>query len=136
MAKLIKDFNNVWVEDGKVRIPNYWRGIGWALMPMEWVLTPGQRKKVVLIGGRGLRILYVDGNSMHPNLYVVEANNRRWPIWWVGCRIWRLACRFERNLRATAVVWGFLRCKMGCYPRWRDFVLLPQKRDVRCQNQK
>jgi len=58
------------------------------------------------------------------NLYVVEADNWRWLIWWVLLRLWRPICWFERNLRLTAHIWGLLKCDIGCMPCWRDFVLL------------
>jgi hypothetical protein len=106
-----------------------WRGIyrfighGWAKMPLPYDWR-GEFEPVIFQGNLWLRILSID-RGFPGSLYVVEADNWRWPIWWVLLRLWRFASWFERNLRLTARVWGLLKGDdLACEWYWRDFVLL------------
>jgi hypothetical protein len=90
-----------------------------------WIATPDGEFTLPFIscGALDLRALGWQGYDS-TNLYVVEADNWRWPIWWVLLRLWRFARWFEHNLRLTAHIWSLLKCDIGCEPRWRDFILL------------
>lgn len=95
-------------------------GIGWAMMhlPDGW---RGAFEPVIFEGNLWLRILYVD-RGFPGWLCVVEADNWRWPLWWVLLRCHRLLSWFERNLRFTCAIWGLIKGELGVEPLWRNFI--------------
>jgi len=101
-------------------------GRGWGRITFDeigWGKFGGEFEPIIFEGNLSLRVLYVQRGFVG-FLYVLEADNGRWPIWWVLLHLWRFTHWFERNLRLTAAVWGLIKYDIGASPRWRDFMLL------------
>jgi hypothetical protein len=67
-----------------------WEGIGWAIMPMAWTgwgTLGGEFETIIYHGWLYLRVLYVDRTNQQ--LYVLQADNWRWPAWWLQLHLWR-----------------------------------------------
>ena len=93
-------------------------GIGWATLPLDW--TWRFEGEIVRF-----RILRVEDRGFPGWLYVAEADNWRWPLWWVILRGWLFLRWLERNIRMTAAIWGLIETEVGARPWWGNLWPLP-----------